>query len=127
MSVNDVSIFALGLMAVLCMAATIAIFWIGLFALLSGRDIVWECSWSWPGRLLARWRALSEMSIIVSLRSAFVRFVDDQRVLQQASGSSRFRMVPNVRRPVSHHYLTVGARARMRAGTQEGRSPRRAA
>ena len=126
MNVTDAPIVALGTMAVLAMAATISIFWIGLFAILSGRDTVWECSWRWPSRLLARLEAMRDARAILGLRVAFARFVAGESA-RPAAADARLRTLSQVRRPTSHHYLPVGARARMQARARGTRPSGRAA
>lgn len=126
MNVNDAPIYVMTCVATLSMIATIAIFWAGIFALLGGRDTVWECSWRWPTRLMASIQSLGEARLIFGMRAAFARFVaDEPRPQHLAPGDRRLPMVAAPRRPVSAHYMTVGARARQR-GTAHP-SSRRAA
>jgi hypothetical protein len=127
MTVNDVTIFAMGTMAALSMIATIGIFWTGIFALLAGRDTVWECSWQWPGKLMARLHAAGETPMIAAMRVAFVRFITNEPRRQTDRRQAPHQPQPAARRPAAEHYLTVGARARMRSQGYAPRSSRRAA
>jgi hypothetical protein len=127
-TVNEWPIYAMGGLATLSMVAIVGIFWVGIFALLAGRDTVWECSWRWPARLIACIKAIGESRIISSARVAFTHFVTDEpRRSPYAPNSERLAAVPASRRPAAEHYLTPGARARQhREGLGPG-SSRRAA
>lgn len=124
MNVNDAPIFLMTCVATLSMIVTIGIFWAGIFALLGGRDTVWECSWRWPARLAASLRSLGEIQPIWSMRAAFARFVADEPRQQRSTRNDlRQPVMAAPRRPVSAHYMTVGARARQRT-TGHGSSRR---
>lgn len=128
MNVNDAPIFVMSCVATLSMIATIGIFWAGIFALLGGRDTVWECSWQWPARLLGYFQTLGEMHLILGMRAAFVRWVTDEpRRQSHAPHDVHLHAPVATRRPVSGHYLTVGARARQRGANQRQQSRRHAA
>lgn len=123
MNVNDAPIYVMSCVATLIMIATIGIFWAGIFALLGGRDTVWECSWRWPARLMAYLQMLGEIDLFLGMRSAFVRWVTDEpRRQRHNAGDVRLHVPVAPRRPVSGHYLTVGARARQRGADPRHRA-----
>ena len=122
--------FVLDGLVVLTTAAHLALIVAGLRALVSGRDVVWECSWQFPLRV---WGALAAVRqvCIPDVRALAARVPHVQSVMfRMPRGTSRARaqILPfslNVlqgtserRVRASQHYLTIGERMRARTGTR---------
>jgi hypothetical protein len=106
----------LGALALLSATVLAILVVMGLRALLLGRDTVWECSWRTPPRVLLWWdqiRTTQPRQLVDSaIRASYRAHARQVALLQQRPQAAR--------RPIrSHHYLTVGERARLRAANRQ--------
>ena len=94
-----------------------ALVFVGLRAVLLGRDVIWECRWQWPFRLAAAY-AQARTSESARLTRWYRRGQEGVTMMRAWSGPSgvlrsaiaRRDQQYGARRPVRRHYQTVGAR-----------------